>query len=98
VERDITVRSFGDALWWAVVTVTTVGYGDVSPQTAEGRLIAVVLMFVGIGVISAFTATIASFFVEKEHEKETDEIEKRLSFIENQLKDVLSELRRQNKR
>jgi hypothetical protein len=58
----------------------------------------VVLMFVGIGVISAFTATIASFFVEHEHDKETDALEKRLSFIESQLKDVLSELRRQNKR
>ena len=94
VEKDVTVRSFGDALWWAVVTVTTVGYGDVSPQTTEGRLIAVVLMFVGIGVISAFTATIASFFVEQEHEKGTDAIEQRLSSVEELLKELLSELRR----
>ena len=97
VERDVTVRSFGDALWWAVVTVTTVGYGDVSPQTAEGRLIAVVLMFVGIGVISAFTATIASFFVEQEHEKETGAIEERLAAIEERLREVMAELRRKKR-
>jgi voltage-gated potassium channel Kch len=63
-KRGETVKTAGDALWWAIVTVTTVGYGDVSPATAEGRLIAVALMLIGIGVISALTATIASFFVE----------------------------------
>jgi voltage-gated potassium channel len=57
-------RSFGDALWWAVVTATTVGYGDISPSTVEGRIIAVVLMLTGIGVIGIFTATVVSFFFE----------------------------------
>src|SRR5262245_31410019 len=45
-----TVKSPTDALWWAVVTVTAVGYGDVTPVSAEGRLIALVLMFIGVGV------------------------------------------------
>lgn len=94
VEKGVTVNSVGDALWWAVVTVTTVGYGDVSPQTAEGRLIAVVLMFVGIGVISAFTATIASFFVGQDQEKDSEEIEQRLSLVEAKLDEVLRELRK----
>jgi len=93
VEKDITVSSVADALWWAVVTVTTVGYGDVSPKTAEGRLIAVVLMFVGIGVVSAFTATIASFFVGQDQGKETDAIERRLANVEHRLDEVLAELR-----
>ena len=61
LEQGETIHSLADAYWWAIVTVTTVGYGDVSPKTGEGRLIAVALMFVGIGVISVFTATLASF-------------------------------------
>ena len=56
--------SLFDWLWWSVVTITTVGYGDITPVTFLGRLIGVVLMFCGIGVLSMFTATIASFFVE----------------------------------
>lgn len=51
------VRSIWDALWWAVVTITTVGYGDVSPATAEGRLAAGVLMVLGIAFFSFLTAT-----------------------------------------
>lgn len=51
------VRDIWDALWWAVVTITTVGYGDVSPATAEGRLAAGVLMVLGIAFFSFLTAT-----------------------------------------
>lgn len=96
VEKGQTVNSVADALWWSVVTVTTVGYGDVSPVTGEGRLIAVVLMFVGIGGISAFTATIASFFVGQDQEKETNAIERRLEAVEGRLEEVLAELRRKS--
>ena len=63
-------QSFTDALWWAIVTLTTVGYGDISPTSAGGRLIGVVLMFFGIGVLGLFTATIAGVFVEKRLRKE----------------------------
>ncbi len=52
-----------DAMWWGIVTMTTVGYGDVTPITAEGRLAAVVLMILGIGLYSAITATITSFLL-----------------------------------
>jgi voltage-gated potassium channel len=51
------VRDIWDAIWWAVVTITTVGYGDVSPATAEGRLAAGVLMILGIAFFSFLTAT-----------------------------------------
>src|SRR5699024_9963037 len=45
------IHTFGDGLWWSIVTTTTVGYGDLSPETGMGRLIAMVLMLVGIGII-----------------------------------------------
>jgi voltage-gated potassium channel len=52
-----------DALWWGLTTMTTVGYGDVYPTTAEGRLSAAVLMILGIGLYSAITATLTSFLI-----------------------------------
>lgn len=67
-ERDVpgaSIASFGDALWWSVTTVTTVGYGDYSPVTASGRVIAACLMIGGISLIGVVTATIASWIVER---------------------------------
>jgi voltage-gated potassium channel len=52
-----------DALWWGIVTLSTVGYGDVFPITPEGRLAAMVLMLLGIGLFSAITATMASYLI-----------------------------------
>lgn len=63
VEPDI--NTFPDALWWAIVTTTTVGYGDISPTTGLGRILAVVLMLVGIGIIGTFTSAITSYFSKK---------------------------------
>ena len=57
---DANITSFGDALWWASTTVTTVGYGDRYPASTEGRVVAVALMLVGIGVVGAVTASVAS--------------------------------------
>ena len=58
--------SFSDALWWAVGTVTTVGYGDVVPETQIGRAFAYVLMIGGIGIFGAITANFASILVRRD--------------------------------
>lgn len=59
---------FADSIWWAFVTATTVGYGDLSPSTNAGRIIASLLMLIGIGLIGSLTSTITSFFLQKDVE------------------------------
>ncbi len=56
--------TLGRGLWWAAQTVTTVGYGDVTPRTTEGRIVATVVMVTGIGFLSVVTAAITASFVE----------------------------------
>jgi voltage-gated potassium channel len=68
------IHSYHDALWWAVVTVTTVGYGDRFPVSGGGRAVAVILMLVGIGLIGVLTATVASFFVAEHTDANKDQI------------------------
>lgn len=62
------INTFGDALWWAASTVTTVGYGDRYPVTTEGRVIAVLLMLVGIALVGSITASVAAWFVRSSEE------------------------------
>jgi voltage-gated potassium channel len=83
------IHNFGDALWWAIVTVTTVGYGDRYPVSAGGRGVAVVLMLVGIGLIGVLTATVASYFVEEKANEETAALNERLDRIETMLAQAL---------
>ena len=67
-------NSLWDSTWWAVVTVTTVGYGDYYPTTVQGRLVGIVLMFVRIGFLSLLTASIASRFVREERSEQHHEL------------------------
>jgi voltage-gated potassium channel len=63
-DADSNIRTAGDALWWSVSTVTTVGYGDRYPTTAEGRLLGILLMTAGVATFGVFTGYIASWFHE----------------------------------
>jgi len=67
---DASITSFGDALWWACTTITTVGYGDLYPVSFTGRCIAVAMMVAGIALLGTITATIASWLVEKVAERD----------------------------
>lgn len=84
-----TIDSLGDVLWWAVTTVTTVGYGDTFPVTPAGRGIATLLMLTGIALFGVLTANIAAFFVEREQKEDPvlvrlEEILERLVAMEQQ--------------
>ncbi len=68
-ERNI-LQQFGQGLWWALVTITTVGYGDVTPKTLGGRLVGVALMVGGLVSFSLVTATVASIFIERKFRRE----------------------------
>src|SRR4051812_3748725 len=75
VEHDpnSNIKTAEDAIWWAYVTITTVGYGDKYPVTTEGRIIASFLMTAGVGLFGTFTGYIASWFLaEKKSEKDTE--------------------------
>ncbi len=89
------IHDYPDALWWAIVTVTTVGYGDRFPVTEGGRVVAVILMLVGIGLIGVLTATVASVFIKEHTDDNKEEFKKghadlgqQLSVISDRLADV----------
>lgn len=75
IERPIensNIKTFGDGLWWALTTVTTVGYGDKFPTTTEGRTIAFALMLVGISLMGVITASVAAWFVKMSQNETTN--------------------------
>jgi voltage-gated potassium channel len=67
-----TITIFRYALWWAIVTTTTVGYGDYTPVTPPGRIIATAVMVVGVGLIGTVSATVAAWFVRRHSEPSTE--------------------------
>ncbi|MFJ2005078.1 potassium channel family protein [Streptomyces chartreusis] len=61
---DATMKTFGDALWWASATLTTVGYGDITPVTTRGRTIATVMMAGGLALLGAVTGSFSSWLLQ----------------------------------
>ncbi len=76
LERDVNpnVTSFFDAVWWSVSTITTVGYGDIIPQTTGGRITGMVLMLFGTAVFGSFTALFAATLLKPEMDEVEDEV------------------------
>jgi voltage-gated potassium channel len=66
------IQTFGEAVWWSCVTITTVGYGDYYPVTALGRIVAVGLMAVGVGLVGVVTATFSSWVLERAASRNSD--------------------------
>lgn len=64
-EKGESIKTFQDAVWWAFVTTTTVGYGDISPSGHIGRFIAAILMITGIGTIGMVTSSISVYFIQQ---------------------------------
>jgi len=91
--------NIGDGLWWAIQTVTTVGYGDLVPASTTGRFVAALVMILGIGFLTVITAAITSAFIESARRRlqgtetdtlsaQLDQIGKRLDAIETGLKSI----------
>lgn len=83
--------SFIDSLWYVLVTITTVGYGDIIPTTIVGRIIGIILIIIGIFVFSTLTAAISSIYTKRIENETRDEIDQRLEKIEKKLDKILSE-------
>lgn len=96
-----TISTFGQALWWALVTMTTVGYGDFTPTTTTGRVIAAGLMVGGITLIGTVTATLASWIAEKAANESTESkqsLNEEIAKIRTDLSEIRALIEKQHKR
>jgi voltage-gated potassium channel len=98
-DPDASITTFGEAVWWTITTVSTVGYGDRYPVTVEGRIVAAALMVAGIALLGVVTASIAAWFVEslrragEQVSEDVEEVSTDVEATQAQLADVLAELR-----
>ena len=87
------VKNLGDGIWWALVTITTVGYGDITPVTTLGRIVASSLMLLGLGLIATITAIVSAKFIQNfvDHHTNDDVLEK-LDEMQLELDDIKKKL------
>jgi voltage-gated potassium channel len=88
LEPQTVKGGFADGVWWAIVTASTVGYGDIAPTTVGGRLIAVMLMLSGVGLVSTLAASITAYFVGHEENVALIELNEKTTRIENLLRSL----------
>ena len=101
------INSMLDAVWWTVATVTTVGYGDVVPVSDSGKIIAIIFMFSGIGILAVFLSVLGTRFYKNKFEKEEqeishaqriilqriDDLEKNQEKLQKDLKDLIDKIK-----
>lgn len=85
-------HSVGEGIWWAIVTLATVGYGDVVPTTPWGRVVGGVVIVFGVTFLAFLTATVTSLFVSSEQREASQREEKRRAASEEEIKTLLREL------
>ena len=90
-----SITSFGDAMWWALTTMTTVGYGDTYPVTTGGRVVGALLMVTGVALLGVVTATLASWLVERVTDADDAEDERRAAAEREELRAEIAALRAQ---
>lgn len=93
-------QSLAHSLWWAITTATTVGYGDLTPKTDGGKVVAAFLMIGGVGFIGLLTSTITDFFTEKDPNKETnqqiDDLSKQIKHLTKQVEQLNKQIKNGN--
>ena len=89
---DANITTGGDALWWALVTITTVGYGDYFPVTAAGRITGAFVMFAGVGIIGALASILASILVPEPNAEEEPEEAPSADTVRDELVEIRAEL------
>lgn len=91
LEPETLHGGFWTGVWWAIVTITTVGYGDVVPSSPAGKALGIVLMLTGIGLVSTLAASIAAYFVDQEGGSEIKNLGERLTRIEGMMARLLEQ-------
>ena len=83
------VETFSDGIWWALVTITTVGYGDITPLTTLGRVVAGLLMLLGLGLIATITAIVSAKFIQNYVDGHTnDDVLEKLEELETEIEKI----------
>ena len=85
---------YGESLWWAIATATTIGYGDISPHTFLGKLAAILLMVIGIGFVGVLTSFLTNFFIQDHTNDRMATVLNKLSDLEKSNRELQAEVRK----